>query len=341
MDRDFGGASVTLNIRENVLAYAAAMNVAMIATTHGPYFENVCNTPPGTNKLFTASAHMNPATKINASLMVFANSYSYWSVSIYDRAVFFLFVRMFATPPSPTPSSPSPTWTELDGVILVQQVIGTLAPDDVSIFFDLPDPAKVLDYYDVIERPISFSRILENVKRGDVYATPEAFVADIQLLFDNCFEYNWPWSRVGMLAQSLERTCNALLEPFGLSLRPRHHPPRLPLVDSRAPGKSQSKSHTAKKSSRPAATVKPFNDVAMRTLQDCVNRLRPGSSRLRAIRRIIAQEVPDANPEEPMELDTDLLSHRALWAMYHAVQRESDDEESDDDDDDDDDDHDM
>jgi Bromodomain len=47
----------------------------------------------------------------------------------------------------------------------------------------------VADYYGVIKQPMDLGT-MEAKLEGDIYATPEGFIRDAKLVFDNCRKYN-------------------------------------------------------------------------------------------------------------------------------------------------------
>lgn len=77
--------------------------------------------------------------------------------------------------------------------------------DGGHIFEKLVDPKKqnCPDYYDVIKNPISFSCIKSKLKKG-VYQSPQEFIKDVQLVFDNCNLYNNSNSLVAITGKNIE-----------------------------------------------------------------------------------------------------------------------------------------
>ena len=57
----------------------------------------------------------------------------------------------------------------------------------------LPVPRQVPDYYKIIKRPMDFASMQTKVNAME-YRTATEFVADVQLIFTNCQQYNQPWS---------------------------------------------------------------------------------------------------------------------------------------------------
>ena len=69
------------------------------------------------------------------------------------------------------------------------RLLNELQDQGSSWAFALPVSDEVTDYSDVIEKPMDLSTMqikLEN----DAYNTPEDFIKDAKLIFDNCRKYN-------------------------------------------------------------------------------------------------------------------------------------------------------
>ncbi|KAK1255098.1 hypothetical protein MKX08_009093 [Trichoderma sp. CBMAI-0020] len=62
----------------------------------------------------------------------------------------------------------------------------------------------VADYYDVIKEPMDLST-MESKLEADQYATPEDFIKDARLIFDNCRKYNNESTPYAKSANKLER----------------------------------------------------------------------------------------------------------------------------------------
>ena len=75
----------------------------------------------------------------------------------------------------------------------------------------------LIDYNDVIKKPMDFSTLRQNVLEN-VYNNIEAFAYDLRLIFQNCCTYNPPDSYLWVLSRVLlQRTERALLAVFGRS----------------------------------------------------------------------------------------------------------------------------
>ncbi len=63
---------------------------------------------------------------------------------------------------------------------------------------------EVADYYEVIKEPMDFSTMEEKHEK-DLYPTPEDFIHDAKLIFDNCRKYNVESSPYVKSANKLEK----------------------------------------------------------------------------------------------------------------------------------------
>ncbi|KAG8560770.1 hypothetical protein GDO81_015120 [Engystomops pustulosus] len=70
-----------------------------------------------------------------------------------------------------------------------QLVVELVRHDDSWPFMRLVSKVQVPDYFDIIKRPIALNIIREKVNKCE-YKTASEFVADVELMFSNCFEYN-------------------------------------------------------------------------------------------------------------------------------------------------------
>jgi hypothetical protein len=62
---------------------------------------------------------------------------------------------------------------------------------------------KVPDYPQIIKHPIDLTTIDGKLQHGE-YSDVDQFVADIRLLFNNCYKFNGPEAMVSMLCQNVE-----------------------------------------------------------------------------------------------------------------------------------------
>ncbi|CAJ0944334.1 unnamed protein product [Ranitomeya imitator] len=70
-----------------------------------------------------------------------------------------------------------------------QLVVELVRHDDSWPFMRLVSKIQVPDYFDIIKTPIALNIIREKVNKCE-YKSASEFVADIELMFSNCFEYN-------------------------------------------------------------------------------------------------------------------------------------------------------
>ncbi|PWN25499.1 Bromodomain-containing protein [Jaminaea rosea] len=77
------------------------------------------------------------------------------------------------------------------------------------VFIDLPDRSLAFApaYYATIKQPISLSMIADKIKKRD-YEDKDEFVADMRLLFQNCYTFNPPEEDVHKMGQKLEGIFN-------------------------------------------------------------------------------------------------------------------------------------
>ncbi|ORX83855.1 Bromodomain-containing protein [Basidiobolus meristosporus CBS 931.73] len=94
---------------------------------------------------------------------------------------------------------------------------------DAGHFLEPVDPVKlnVPDYPDIIRNPMDL-KTMEKKLNDCKYDIAEEFIADMRLIFDNCYLYNGKDSIVGTFAQNLERVFNNRLKkmPQGRTMTP-------------------------------------------------------------------------------------------------------------------------
>ncbi|KAK9727982.1 hypothetical protein K7432_001434 [Basidiobolus ranarum] len=70
-------------------------------------------------------------------------------------------------------------------------------------------------YYKVVKHPMDFGTI-ENKLRSGKYQSIEQFVADSQLVFENCYAFNIPGDSVYVMGQELQRSFEKACKKYGL-----------------------------------------------------------------------------------------------------------------------------
>lgn len=81
------------------------------------------------------------------------------------------------------------------------------------IFHEPVEPEKlgIPDYFKVITHPMDFSTI-KNRLNSNKYEHPEQFLADLQLVFDNCLKFNGEDSNVGRMCKQVKEEYRKLYE---------------------------------------------------------------------------------------------------------------------------------
>ena len=72
---------------------------------------------------------------------------------------------------------------------------------------------ELLDYPTIVKRPMDFNTLRDNLLQGK-FSTYEEFLADLQLIWDNCKLYNMMGSEIYKLAERMEKTTRRELQKF-------------------------------------------------------------------------------------------------------------------------------
>ncbi|XP_022702006.1 protein polybromo-1-like isoform X2 [Varroa jacobsoni] len=108
----------------------------------------------------------------------------------------------------------------------------------IDPFLKKPDPEQYPDYYDVIQTPIDMQVVHERIRHLR-YATPEACVADLRLMFENCRTYNEENSQIYQDANTLEKVLQQKLKDLGPYTTPPDSP--VPTTPRKSGGKKVSR----------------------------------------------------------------------------------------------------
>ncbi|XP_066326366.1 bromodomain-containing factor 1-like [Miscanthus floridulus] len=71
----------------------------------------------------------------------------------------------------------------------IKKVMKMDAADPFNVPVD-PVALEIPDYFDVIDTPMDFGTVCQNLERGDKYMNSEDVYKDVQFIWDNCIKYN-------------------------------------------------------------------------------------------------------------------------------------------------------
>ncbi|XP_061189439.1 transcription initiation factor TFIID subunit 1-like isoform X1 [Saccostrea echinata] len=95
---------------------------------------------------------------------------------------------------------------------ILENIIAQMKAIENSWPFHQPVNRKfVKDYYDVIKKPMDLSSLLKNVQ-SHKYQTREQFLADVDLIYQNCEKYNGPGSNYTKTALKMSELCRERLQ---------------------------------------------------------------------------------------------------------------------------------
>ncbi len=79
------------------------------------------------------------------------------------------------------------------------------------------DPVKfnIMDYFDIIEKPIDFGTIKKKLSHN-VYRSLQHFVDDMNLVWGNCYKYNGEHHEISKTAKEIENFFNEEFKKVGL-----------------------------------------------------------------------------------------------------------------------------
>jgi antibiotic biosynthesis monooxygenase (ABM) superfamily enzyme len=78
--------------------------------------------------------------------------------------------------------------------------------ESAFIFYEPVDTKKISgidDYFKVIKNPMDFGTVKQNLK-NHIYTCIEEFLHDVQLVFNNCLQYNGPDSQVSEFCRNVQ-----------------------------------------------------------------------------------------------------------------------------------------
>jgi len=84
---------------------------------------------------------------------------------------------------------------------------------DADPFLYPVDPValKIPDYPTIIKNPMDISTVERKLNEG-LYSSPNQFISDVQLIWDNCYLYNGRDAPISLMAQTLEKTFNTQIK---------------------------------------------------------------------------------------------------------------------------------
>ncbi|XP_036449468.1 bromodomain adjacent to zinc finger domain protein 1A isoform X2 [Colossoma macropomum] len=109
-----------------------------------------------------------------------------------------------------------------------QLTVDLVRHEDSWPFMKLVSRTQVPDYYDIIKKPIALSTIREKVNNCE-YQTASEYIADVELMFSNCLEYNPRNTNEAKAGLRLQSFFHSELQRLGLADRmtPPQKRPRL------------------------------------------------------------------------------------------------------------------
>eukprot|EP00066_Takifugu_rubripes_P028873 XP_011618139.1 PREDICTED: bromodomain adjacent to zinc finger domain protein 1A [Takifugu rubripes] len=97
-----------------------------------------------------------------------------------------------------------------------QLIVELVRHQDSWPFMKLVSKTQVPDYYDIIKKPIALNTIREKVNNCE-YQSAGEFIADVTLMFSNCFQYNPRHTTEAKAGLRLQLFFHSELRKFGLS----------------------------------------------------------------------------------------------------------------------------
>ena len=111
-----------------------------------------------------------------------------------------------------------------------------------------PSSKDLKDYYKVIKNPMDLSTLLANVT-STKYSTFKEFEIDLQLIWDNCIEYNEEGSPISKQAIEMDLAAQKILAGKDTSESEEEKKPKSPKKREKTNGRHKSKPKPKKKKS--------------------------------------------------------------------------------------------
>ena len=150
------------------------------------------------------------------------------------------------------------------------------------------------DYPEVVQHPMDLGSIQSKLEEGR-YKDPQAFAADVRLVWDNCLKYNMPNSDLYMTAQKLSSVFD---KKFTAKFKPSSS-------SAASSSSSASPSSSSKSASKPPSLVQEASRADRLKLCQLVNQLSP--EQLGVVVEMVQRECPEAlNEEEEEEIEIEV-----------------------------------
>ncbi|KAI9496648.1 Bromodomain-containing protein [Zychaea mexicana] len=148
---------------------------------------------------------------------------------------------------SPTPSLSQQTNTNMsrDQIKYSGAIMRNLKKHrDAAPFLNPVDYVKlnVPDYPKIVKHPMDLNTVDRKLTGGD-YENVEDFIADVRLVFSNCYKFNGPEAMISMLCQNVESAFEKSLRQMPISKEPLSPRPS-PMADGKETKSKQKRAHS-------------------------------------------------------------------------------------------------
>jgi hypothetical protein len=75
----------------------------------------------------------------------------------------------------------------------------------------VPEKLGINDYFDIIKNPMDFGTIDKKLKHHE-YLNMQSFLSDVELVFENCLNYNGEQSQVSQMCREVQEEYNKQCE---------------------------------------------------------------------------------------------------------------------------------